>query len=65
MSAEIIEGAKIAQDVRNEVRRRIGDLAPGGGYVLGSVHNMQADVLPENVVAMFDSALEYGRYESR
>jgi uroporphyrinogen decarboxylase len=52
------------EDVRNEVKRRIGDLAPGGGYVMGSVHNMQADVPPENVIAMFDSALEYGRYES-
>jgi uroporphyrinogen decarboxylase len=50
------------EDVRDEVRKRIGDLAPGGGYVLGSVHNMQAEVPPENVVAMFDSAEECGQY---
>jgi uroporphyrinogen decarboxylase len=49
-------------DVRREVRRRIRDLAPGGGYVLTSVHNIQAEVPPENVVAMFDAALEHGRY---
>ena len=49
-------------DVREEVRKRIGDLAPSGGYVLGSVHNMQAEVPPENVVAMFDAAEEYGQY---
>ena len=50
------------EDVRNEVKRRIAELASGGGYVLASVHNIQAEVPPENVVAMFDSALEYGRY---
>jgi uroporphyrinogen decarboxylase len=50
------------EDVRDEVRTRIGDLAPGGGYVVGSVHNIQAEVPPENVVAMFDSAEEYGQY---
>ncbi len=49
-------------DVRKEVAKRIGDLAPGGGYILGSVHNMQSDVPPENVIAMLESALELGRY---
>ena len=49
-------------DVREEVRRRIADLAPGGGYVLCSVHNIQPEVPPENVVAMFDAAYELGRY---
>lgn len=41
-------------DVRAEVRRRIQDLAPGGGYVLASVHNIQADVSPENICAMWE-----------
>ncbi len=49
-------------DVREEVRRRIADLAPGGGYVLCSVHNIQPEVPPENVAAMFDAAYELGRY---
>ena len=49
-------------DVVAEVRTRIGDLAPGGGYVLGSVHNILAEVSPENIVAMFEAALEHGRY---
>ncbi len=48
-------------DVREEVRRRIGDLAESGGYVLCGVHNIQAEVPPENVVAMYEAALEYGR----
>lgn len=47
-------------DVRAEVARRIRDLAPGGGYVLAAVHNIQVDVPPENVVAMFDTARELG-----
>jgi uroporphyrinogen decarboxylase len=48
------------QDVRQEVRRRIQDLAAGGGYVLASVHNIQEDVPPENILAMADAALEFG-----
>jgi len=36
--------------VREEVRRRIDDLAPGGGYVLASVHNMTAEVPPRTSV---------------
>lgn len=48
--------------VRREVRRRIKDLAPGGGYILASVHCIQPDVPPENVCAMFDEAVLAGRY---
>ena len=49
-------------DVRNEVRRVIHDLAPGGGFVLSSVHNLQPDIPPENIMAMFEAASQYGRY---
>jgi uroporphyrinogen decarboxylase len=53
-----------ADDVRQEVRRMIDILGQGGGYVLNSVHNIQPDVPPENVVAMFDEARNYrGVYE--
>jgi uroporphyrinogen decarboxylase len=48
------------QDVRAEVQRRIADLAPGGGYVLAAVHNIQEDVPPENILAMVDAAVEFG-----
>jgi len=47
-------------EVREEVRRRIGDLAAGGGYVLAPVHNVQDDVPPENVVAMLEAGREWG-----
>jgi uroporphyrinogen decarboxylase len=49
-------------DVRREVRRRIADLAPGGGYVLSAVHCIQPDVPIDNVLAMFDEARVAGRY---
>jgi uroporphyrinogen decarboxylase len=52
-------------DVRREVRRRIQDLAPGGGYILAAVHCIQPDVPPENVIALFDEALSAGRYPLR
>lgn len=50
------------QDVRDEVRRRIGDLAPGGGFVFAAVHNIQADVPPQNIIAMVDALHEHGIY---
>jgi uroporphyrinogen decarboxylase len=47
-------------EVEAEVRRRIDDLAPGGGYVMASVHNIQADVPAANVIAMRDAWRRYG-----
>jgi uroporphyrinogen decarboxylase len=49
-----------AEEVREEVKRRIDDLGEGGGYVLCAVHNLQADVPPENIVTMYETAMEYG-----
>lgn len=49
------------QAVHDEVRRRIDDLAPSGGYVLAAVHNIQGDVPPENVMAMVAAWQEMGR----
>ncbi len=47
-----------AAEVAQEVRDRIGDLGSGGGYVVASVHNIQSEVPPENVVAMYDTVRE-------
>ena len=49
-------------DVQHEVRRRIDDLAPGGGYVISSIQNIPNGTPPENVCALFEAAHEYGRY---
>ncbi len=45
--------------VREEVHKRIDHLSRGGGYILTSVHNIQADVPPENIVTAFDTARDY------
>ncbi len=50
-------------EVKEDVRRNIEALAPGGGYVFNTVHNIQADVPPENVVAMWEALQEFGVYE--
>jgi len=41
------------------------DLAPGGGFVFGSVHIIQASVPPENIAATFDTARGVGGYPIR
>jgi uroporphyrinogen decarboxylase len=50
------------EQVRDEVKRRLDDLAPGGGYIFAAVHNIQADVPPENLQAMYETLQAYGRY---
>ncbi|MFN2105824.1 MAG: uroporphyrinogen decarboxylase family protein, partial [Candidatus Promineifilaceae bacterium] len=50
------------QQVKDDVRRNIEILAPGGGYVFNTVHNIQADVPPQNIVAMWEALQEYGVY---
>lgn len=49
-------------EVRDHVRKNLQVLKPGGGYVFNNVHNIQAGVPPENIVALFDAAYEYGFY---
>ena len=48
------------QEIRDEVKRRIDDLAPGGGFVFAQVHNILPDVPPENIMAMFEAVWEFG-----
>jgi uroporphyrinogen decarboxylase len=49
-------------EVKAEVKRRIQDLAPGGGYVFSMVHDIQPEVPPENIMAMFEAVDKYGAY---
>jgi uroporphyrinogen decarboxylase len=46
-------------EVANHVRERVKIFAPGGGFVFNPIHNIQADVPSENIIAMFDTALEF------
>jgi len=50
------------EDVRNEVRDRAAALAPGGGFILCTAHNIQADTPLENVEALFDAYRQFGSY---
>jgi uroporphyrinogen decarboxylase len=50
------------QEVRDETRRRIEDLAPGGGYVFAPIHIIQSGVPVENIMAMWETLQEYGVY---
>ena len=49
-------------DIVDNVRRNLAALMPGGGYVFTGIHNIQGDVPPENIVALFDTAYEHGFY---
>lgn len=51
-----------SQQVSDEAKRRLDELAAGGGYVFSPIHNVQAEVPPQNVVALFKAAREYGAY---
>lgn len=50
------------QEVRDEVRRRIDDFGAGGGFVAATVHNIQANVPPQNIMALWETLQEYGAY---
>ncbi|HQY91935.1 cobalamin-dependent protein [Caldilinea sp.] len=49
-------------EVREEVRRRIDDFGAGGGFIAATVHNIQANVPPENIMALWETLQEYGSY---
>ena len=53
-----------AEDVEAEVKKRVHDLGTGGGYVMGPVHNICADVPPENVVAMYQVGLKQSLFKA-
>ncbi len=48
------------KQVREHVIAQLQKLSPGGGFVFQQVHNILADVPPENVVAMFAAVREFG-----
>jgi uroporphyrinogen decarboxylase len=50
------------EDVIAEVKLRLQQLAPGGGYILAPTNHIQTDVPVENVVTLYQAAHEFGRY---
>jgi uroporphyrinogen decarboxylase len=53
------------ESVADETRRSIESLAPGGGFVFSTIHNIQPEVPIENAMAMWNALHEYGVYQSR
>jgi len=49
-------------EIRRHVRERVAIFKPGGGFVFNQVHNVQAGVPPENVVAVYETALAEAKY---
>lgn len=50
------------EEVREDTRRNIEIMAPGGGFVCTPIHNTQASVPPENYMAFWETLQEYGIY---
>jgi uroporphyrinogen decarboxylase len=50
------------EEVVADALYRIRHLAPGGGYIFSSGHNIQANMPPENILALFETARDYGTY---
>jgi uroporphyrinogen decarboxylase len=55
-------GTGTPEEVREDVKRNIEALAPGGGYIFATIHDIQADVPPENIMAMWEAWKEFGVY---
>ena len=55
-------GTASPKEIRDHVRANIEALAPGGGFVFAAVHDIQANVPPENIMAMWEAWQEYGVY---
>lgn len=56
----LLRGTK--EQIKEEVKRRIEDFAPGGGFVFASVHSIQANTPPENIATMFETAIDLRNY---
>ena len=50
------------KDIEEEIKKRIRNLAPNGGFILSTTHNMQPDIHPKNINSMFYLANKYGKY---
>jgi len=51
------------EEIKMDVRKRIAIFSSGGGFVFNQIHNILANVPPENVIAMFEAVYEYGFYK--
>ena len=52
-----------AADIHREVQDRMATLGAGGGYILCTSHNIQADTPVAQVLELFKAYHRYGRYD--
>ncbi len=52
----------VPKGIEDEVKRRIEDLAPGGGFIFAATQAIQSDTPPENIAAMWKALKQYGIY---
>jgi len=50
------------EKIREDVKERMKILGEDGGLIFNQIHNILADVPPENVIAMLEAAYDYGKY---
>lgn len=50
-------------EIERHVRERIEIFAPDGGFVFNPIHNIMANIPPENIIRMYETAIKYGRYK--
>ncbi len=50
-------------EIDAHVHERMRIFAPGGGFIFTPVHNVQANILPENIIACYDAAKRWGAYQ--
>ena len=48
--------------IKDQVKKNLDALAPGGGFVFNTIHNIQSEVPPENIMAMWNTLEEFGAY---
>jgi len=60
VDTQTVLNKKTPNEVMDAVKKSVDTLAPGGGFVFCQVHNIQPDVPPENVIAMFDALDQCG-----
>lgn len=62
VDTQCVLGTGTPEEVKGDVKRNIEVLAPGGGFVFAAVHDIQANVPPENIMAMWEAWKAYGVY---
>jgi len=61
---KLLPRGSVAQ-IKEGAKKLIQEYAHGGGFIFATSHNIEPDTPPENIVAAFDAAYEYGRYPIR